>query len=248
MAIVVSNSVADELRRSATESAVHSVEAIVRGYVDPELDETSLDLDAPRDPAIDAQLERLAQSGEIRRINLWSRDGRIVYSNVPELRGRRFSISPLIASAYAGDGVARYVDAEETSGAAVPAPATACRSWPATISSCPSRSAATWTAIRSVSTTSTRTPASSTSGSTRRARACSWWPWSRRALLVTMIWLALGGASRVLAAPEPPAPGAGHDRRAAAGGPPAQRGALPIAGPERVGRRRGPRRGRAHPL
>ena len=35
MAIVVSNSVADELRRSATESAVHNVEAIVRGYVDP---------------------------------------------------------------------------------------------------------------------------------------------------------------------------------------------------------------------
>ena len=50
MAIVVSNSVADELRRSATESAVHNVEAIVRGYVDPELDESSLDLDAPRDP------------------------------------------------------------------------------------------------------------------------------------------------------------------------------------------------------
>ncbi len=46
MAIVVSNSVADELRRSATESAVHSVEAIVRGYVDPGLHETSLDLGA----------------------------------------------------------------------------------------------------------------------------------------------------------------------------------------------------------
>ena len=95
MAIVVSNSVADELRRSATESAVHSVEAIVRGYVDPVLDETSLDLGAPRDPSIDAQLERLTQSGEIRRINVWSRDGRIVYSSVPELRGRRFSIGPL---------------------------------------------------------------------------------------------------------------------------------------------------------
>ena len=65
-------------------------------------DETSLDLDARRDPAIDAQLERLTLSGEIRRINLWSRDGRIVYSSVPELRGQRFSIGPLLASAYAG--------------------------------------------------------------------------------------------------------------------------------------------------
>ena len=109
MAIVVSNSVADELRRTATESAVHSVEAIVRGYVDPELQESSLDLDAPRDPGIDSQLERLTLSGEIRRINIWSRDGRIVYSSEAELRGRRFSIGPLIANAYAGDGAARYV-------------------------------------------------------------------------------------------------------------------------------------------
>jgi diguanylate cyclase (GGDEF)-like protein/PAS domain S-box-containing protein len=115
MAIVVSNRVADELRRGATESAVHSIEAIVRGYVDPELDETSLDLDSPRDPSIDAQLERLTQSGEIRRINLWSRDGRIVYSSVPELRGRRFSIGTQIAGAYAGDDVARYVDGEAAS-------------------------------------------------------------------------------------------------------------------------------------
>ena len=112
MAIVVSNSVADELRRSATDSAVHNVEAIVRGYLDPELGESSLDLDAPHDPAIDAQLERLTQSGEIRRISIWSRDGRIVYSNVEALRGRRFSIGPQIASAFAGDGVARYVDSD----------------------------------------------------------------------------------------------------------------------------------------
>lgn len=76
MAIVVSNSVADELRRSATESAIHNVEAIVRGYIDPALAESSLDIGAPRNSAIDDQLERLTQSGEIRRINLWSRDGR----------------------------------------------------------------------------------------------------------------------------------------------------------------------------
>jgi diguanylate cyclase (GGDEF)-like protein/PAS domain S-box-containing protein len=118
MAVVVSNSVADELRRSATESAVHNVEAIVRGYVDPELGESSLDLGAPHLPAIDAQLERLTQSGEIRRINVWSRDGRIVYSNVVGFRDRRFSIGPEIAAAYAGDGVARYFDADVTAGGA----------------------------------------------------------------------------------------------------------------------------------
>ncbi len=121
MAVVVSNSVADELRRSATESAVHSVEAIVRGYVDPGLQETSLDLGARHDPAIDAQLERLTLSGEIRRINIWSRDGRIVYSNLPQLRGRRFSIGPTISAAYAGESVARYAggDAGEEGSAPV---------------------------------------------------------------------------------------------------------------------------------
>ena len=112
MAIVVSNRVADELRESAKESAIQNVEAIVRGYVDPDLDETSLDLDAPRDVDVDPQLERLTLSGEIRRVNVWSRDGRIVYSSSPELRGQRFSIGALLSSAYAGDGVARYIDAD----------------------------------------------------------------------------------------------------------------------------------------
>jgi len=111
MAIIVSNSAADALRESAKESAVQNVEAIVRGYLDPALGEASLDLDAARDPAIDQQLERLTQSGELRRISIWSRDGRIVYSSDPALRGRRFSIGTELGSAYAGEGVARYIDA-----------------------------------------------------------------------------------------------------------------------------------------
>jgi diguanylate cyclase (GGDEF)-like protein/PAS domain S-box-containing protein len=111
MAIIVSNSAADALRESAKESAVQNVEAIVRGYLDPALGEASLDLDAARDPAIDQQLERLTQSGELRRISIWSRDGRVVYSSDPTLRGRRFSIGAELGSAYAGEGVARYIDA-----------------------------------------------------------------------------------------------------------------------------------------
>jgi diguanylate cyclase (GGDEF)-like protein/PAS domain S-box-containing protein len=113
MAVAVSNSAADALRESAKESAVQNIEAIVRGYLDPGLSETSLDLDSPRNAAIDGQLERLTQSGELRRVSIWSRDGRIVYSSDPELRGRRFSIGPELGSAYSGEGVARYVDAGE---------------------------------------------------------------------------------------------------------------------------------------
>lgn len=119
MAIAVSTAVADELRRSASDAAVHGIEAIVRGYIDPALGEGSLDLTAEPDAALDTELERLTQSGELRRISIWSRDGRVVYSSVPDLRDHRFSIGPLLANAFAGDGVARYAsgtDVGETSG------------------------------------------------------------------------------------------------------------------------------------
>ncbi len=60
-------------------------------------------------------------SGEIRRINIWSRDGRIVYSSQAELRGRRFSIGPTIASAYAGESIARYAGGNEAADGGDPA-------------------------------------------------------------------------------------------------------------------------------
>ena len=108
MAFVASEIVAGQLRQAATESALQNVEAIVRGYVDPSIQESSLDLGAEPDANIDAQLSRLSVSGDILRINIWSRDGRVVYSTDPELRGRRFSIGEGLASAFAGVSAASY--------------------------------------------------------------------------------------------------------------------------------------------
>jgi len=108
MAFVVSDAVAGHLRQTATEAALRSVESIVRGYVDPALREDSLDLDGARDPAIDDQLERLTLSGDIRQINLWSRDGSVAYSSDPTIRGRRFSIGSDLATAFSGENIARY--------------------------------------------------------------------------------------------------------------------------------------------
>ena len=90
----------------------------MRVYVDPTVGEANLELDGDPDPAIDAQLARLIASGDILRINIWSRDGRVVYSTEPTLRGRRFSIGEDLATAFGGQSVASYeregeVDADE---------------------------------------------------------------------------------------------------------------------------------------
>lgn len=210
MAVFVSNGVADELRRIATDSAVHSVEAIVRGYVDPVLDASSLDLDAPRDPAIDAQLERLTVSGEIRRIDLWSRDGRIAYSSVPELRGLRLSIGPLLAAAYAGESVARYATARDGGASRSPAngptgdlehdgPTIAAMSLPARYLELfvPIRGAVdgdpigVYDAYQDARLIEERIDATRSGVFVAAIVASS--------LLVALIWLAFGGASRVLA-------------------------------------------------
>ena len=113
MAVAVAEVVANQLRRTAADAAVHNVETIVRGYVDPRIHENSLSLGAPIDPAISAELERITLSGDIRQINIWSRDGRIVYSTTPDLRGRRFSVGEMLATAFAGSTVSAYRVADE---------------------------------------------------------------------------------------------------------------------------------------
>ena len=108
MAAVVSELAARQLRQTAADSALDNAEAIVRGFVDPTVHEDALLLESVVDPDIQAQLLRLTVSGELRRINIWSRDGRIVYSNDPAVRGRRFSIDSAVATAFLGDSVSRF--------------------------------------------------------------------------------------------------------------------------------------------
>ncbi|MEX2547254.1 MAG: EAL domain-containing protein [Chloroflexota bacterium] len=108
MAVVLAEVVAGHLRSIAADAAVHNVEAIVRGYVDPQVDEGSLALDALPEPGISDELERLIVAGDIRVISIWSRDARIVYSTAAELRGRRFSIDDLVARAFLGTSISAY--------------------------------------------------------------------------------------------------------------------------------------------
>jgi diguanylate cyclase (GGDEF)-like protein len=104
--MIVSHVVGERLRATAIDAARQNAHGIVRGFVDPILSEESLGLFGRRETAIDEQLERLVVGGELERINIWSRDGRIVYSNDPALRGRRMSISDHLAHVFAGHTVA----------------------------------------------------------------------------------------------------------------------------------------------
>jgi diguanylate cyclase (GGDEF)-like protein len=116
MAFAVSGRAADQLRATATADALNAAEAIVRAYVDPTLDQGSLVLDAPRDPAMDGQLERLVVSGDIKLVKVWSRDGRVVYSNDASIRGKRFSIDHELARAFSGENVTEYGSTESHHG------------------------------------------------------------------------------------------------------------------------------------
>src|SRR5687768_5033383 len=112
MAVLVAEIAAGQLRQTAADAAVHQVEAIVRGYVDPTITEETLQLDAVTHPEIGAELDRLTVSGDIREISIWSRDGRIVYSSSDLLRGRRFSIGNLVATAFQGVSTSAYGPAD----------------------------------------------------------------------------------------------------------------------------------------
>ena len=108
LSVAVSESAAGQLRAGATDAAIENAQAIVRGYVDTILTEDALNIDAAADPAVAEQLRRLVISGEMRRINIWSRDGRAMYSTDDALRGARLGIDHELAEALAGDTHAEF--------------------------------------------------------------------------------------------------------------------------------------------
>jgi diguanylate cyclase (GGDEF)-like protein/PAS domain S-box-containing protein len=123
LSFAISANVADHLRASATDSAVGNIEAIVRGYVDPILTSGSLDLDADVEPDVAAQLERLVVAGDMRLVNIWTRDGRVMYSTDPTMRGARLGIDHELAEALLGETVAEFGTATDEQGASDRLPA-----------------------------------------------------------------------------------------------------------------------------
>jgi len=107
MAVVVAHSAADQLRRTATDSALGEVEVILQGYVDPVLQPGSI-LTHTADAAVAAAVQQLGASGDIRAVHIWARDGTAVYSNLPGVRGLRFTLPGAVARAFEGHPSAEY--------------------------------------------------------------------------------------------------------------------------------------------
>ena len=122
LAVAIAISVSDHLRRSATDSAIGNAESIVRGYVDPILSAESLGIDAQLATEVEAELERLVASGGMRRINVWTKDGRAIYSTDASLHGERLGIGHELAEAFLGESNAGFgTRSDELGSAQLPA-------------------------------------------------------------------------------------------------------------------------------
>jgi diguanylate cyclase (GGDEF)-like protein/PAS domain S-box-containing protein len=102
-AFAVSANATGQVEKAATDEAVTAVSAVVHGYVDPLL---SMDLfgtpDAATAASVNRQLEALTGSGTILRIKVWSRDGKVLFSDLPALRGVTFEVGADLAEALDG--------------------------------------------------------------------------------------------------------------------------------------------------
>jgi diguanylate cyclase (GGDEF)-like protein/PAS domain S-box-containing protein len=121
-AFPIAGSAADRLRESSREAASRNAESIVRSYLDPILGEDSLNIGAEENPAVGEQLERLVAGQELARVNVWTRDGRIMYSSEPTIHGRRFDIDASLARAFGGETVPDFAGAgdHEAAGTTLP--------------------------------------------------------------------------------------------------------------------------------
>jgi diguanylate cyclase (GGDEF)-like protein/PAS domain S-box-containing protein len=102
-ALAVSANATSHLEDGAKAEAVSAVQAIVHAYVDPLLSEDLLGSpDADTAASVNRQLELLTGSGTILRIKVWSRNGTVVFSDLPALRGAKFEVDSDLAEALEG--------------------------------------------------------------------------------------------------------------------------------------------------
>jgi diguanylate cyclase (GGDEF)-like protein/PAS domain S-box-containing protein len=92
-AVITAENAAGHVRAAAAREAQRSAEIAVRSSVDLLLtDEAMHSPQSANGRAIDDLLERLVFAGGLLRIKIWSPDGVVLFSDLPELRGQAFPI------------------------------------------------------------------------------------------------------------------------------------------------------------
>ena len=105
--LLTADSVSGDLTRAAVQEARRSAETLVRGYVDPLVEPGMMARPAHTGSTqVDAQLERLVGAGGLLRIKVWAPDGTVVFSDLPELRGRNLGVAEDLHEALEGETVA----------------------------------------------------------------------------------------------------------------------------------------------
>ena len=103
-ALITADDAAHRVTEAAGIEAARSAETTVRASVDPLLAEATMgDPDGSAGREIDALLERLVQPGGIARIKLWSPTGTVLFSDLPDLRGRVFPLDEDLEEALDGE-------------------------------------------------------------------------------------------------------------------------------------------------
>ena len=117
--VVLTSVVADRVTSTALESSREAdgsfVNAFVREYLAPtDLTPAALKPEADaRRASIEDRLRSLVARSGILRVKVWSHDGTILYSDVPELRGQNFGLEDDLRGAFAGNAFAEISPGDE---------------------------------------------------------------------------------------------------------------------------------------
>jgi diguanylate cyclase (GGDEF)-like protein/PAS domain S-box-containing protein len=104
--------VTTQLQQTATDEAAQGAAAIVGSFVAPLLTaDVMRDPTGPTGQAIDAELTRLVDTGYFVRVKIWDGSGKVLFSDLPALRGRTFEVEEDLQLALHGEVESDITDA-----------------------------------------------------------------------------------------------------------------------------------------
>jgi len=126
LGIVLAQELNTDLQQRYLESARTSATLIAQAGIQPQLSEPDMTTGLSQEQIneIDTRLHGASIGTEVRRIKVWNRDGKVIYSDNPALIGKTFEIDDDLKDALAGVPSASVTDGhdEENSGDNLPGP------------------------------------------------------------------------------------------------------------------------------